>query len=94
MHRDDVFTTLARCKRDFGAQYGILEIGIFGSLARGEADSVSDVDVCLKTKTANLYNLFHIKDAREKLTGRQVDIVRIREQMNPFLKEHIEREGH
>ena len=39
------------------------------------------------------FSLVHIKEDIEGLTGKQVDIVRMREKMNPFLKERIEKEG-
>ena len=36
---------LARFKKEFGAQFGIKELGIFGSVARGEHREDSDLDV-------------------------------------------------
>jgi hypothetical protein len=35
----------------------------------------------------------HIKEDIEAMVRRHVDIVRVRENMNPFLKERIEKEG-
>lgn len=36
---------LREYKREYSEKYGILEIGVFGSMARGEATSESDVDI-------------------------------------------------
>jgi predicted nucleotidyltransferase len=93
MKRERILAILREFKRDYAEKYGILEIGVFGSMARDEAGEDSDVDICIKTKTPNPFTLVHIKEDIEGLTGKHVDIVRVREKMNPFLRERIEREG-
>ena len=94
MNRDDILAVLRRFKRDYGEQYGILEIGIFGSIARNEPRPDSDVDICIKTRTPDPFALVHIKESIERLVHKHVEIVRVREKMNPFLKERIEKEAH
>ena len=94
MRRDAVLTVLRQFKRDYAEQYGILEIGVFGSVARDESREDSDVDICIKTKTPDPFELVHIKEAIEELVHKHVDIVRVREKMNPYLKERIEKEAH
>ncbi len=93
MNRDDVLAVLSEFKRDSGDKYGILELGVFGSVARGVAGEASDVDVCIKTRTPDPYVLVHIKEDLEQRVRRHVDIVRVRDRMNPSLRERIEREG-
>jgi len=93
MEKDDVLAILHDFKQNFADKYGIIEIGIFGSIARGEDREDSDVDICIKTRTPDPFALVHIKEEIEKLVHRHVDIVRMREKMNPFLKERIEKEG-
>jgi uncharacterized protein len=93
MKRDDVLAVLRRFKRDHAERYGILEIGLFGSLARNEPRKDSDIDICIKTETPNPFVLVHIKESLEELLQKPVDIVRVRESMNPFLKERIEKEA-
>jgi predicted nucleotidyltransferase len=93
MKRERLLIILRNFRRDFAEKYGILEIGIFGSTARDEAGEESDVDIFIKTKTPNPFTLVHIKEDIESLTGKHVDIVRLREKMNPFLRERIEKEG-
>ena len=93
MNRDEILRILREFKRDYAAQYGILELGVFGSVARGTAGEQSDVDVCVKTQTPDLVLLVHIREELEERIGKHVDIVRLREQMNPFLKSRIEKEG-
>jgi len=93
MKRDDALAVLREIKEDLGTKYGVLEIGVFGSVARDEAEEYSDVDVCVKTRTPNAFAIVHIKEELECLMRKKVDIVRIREKMNPYLRERIEKEG-
>lgn len=93
MGRDDILAILRDFKQNSAEKYGILEIGIFGSIARDEAREDSDVDICIKTKTPDPFTLVHIKEEIESRVRKHVDIVRMREKMNPFLKERIEKEG-
>ena len=74
-------------------QYGIEEIGIFGSYARGEAQEDSDVDVFLKLKHSNLFLLSRIRIELEELLGKHTDVVQLRDRMNQALKKHIENEA-
>jgi hypothetical protein len=92
MKRDDILAILREFKRDHAERYGILEIGVFGSSARDDAREDSDVDICIKTKTPNPFALVHIKEDIEQMVQKHVDIVRVREKMNPFLRERIKRE--
>ena len=93
MKREDLLSILREFKRDYAEKYGILEIGVFGSMARDEAREDSDVDICIKTKTPNPFALVHIKADIEQMVRKHVDIVRVRDKMNPFLRERIEKEG-
>ena len=75
------------------SKYGISRMGIFGSVARGEQTEDSDVDVYLETSKPNMFALVHIKEDLQNLFGCNVDIVRLRDQMDSFLKNRIEKEG-
>lgn len=75
------------------AKYGIIRMGIFGSVARGEQKEDSDVDICLETSKPNMFALVHIKEDLQALFGCNVDIVRLREHMDALLRSRIEKEG-
>ncbi|KKB51498.1 hypothetical protein HMPREF1212_02228 [Parabacteroides sp. HGS0025] len=64
-----------------GAKYGISRMGIFGSVARGEQNENSDVDILFEGK-ANLLLHIRIKNELEELLGSPVDLVRMRNQLN------------
>jgi uncharacterized protein len=73
--------------------YWFLVLGVFGSVARNEAKESSDIDVVLKTETPDPYNIVHIKEDLEQRLKRRVDIVRLRNKMNPFLAQRIKGEA-
>lgn len=73
--------------------YGISKIGIFGSVARNEQTEGSDVDVCVEMKKPDLFMMVHIKEELQELFGKPVDIVRLRDNMNPMLLKQIQRDG-
>ena len=75
------------------SKYSITRMGIFGSVARGERTEDSDVDVYLETSKPSMFALVHIKDDLQTLFGCNVDIVRLRDHMDSFLRNQIEKEG-
>ncbi len=80
-------------KESRGMLYGISRIGIFGSVARGEHTEGSDVDICVDLKTPSLFSLVHIKEELCQLFGCEVDVVRMRQNMDALLKQDILKEG-
>jgi predicted nucleotidyltransferase len=93
MRRDEVLRVLARfqdLKRD---EFGIIRIGVFGSVARDEMVDTSDVDVVVEVARPDLLTLVGIKQELEELLHLPVDVVRYRERMNPFLKGRIKQEA-
>ena len=93
MQREEILSVLHAYKKDFSKKYGILELGVFGSVARNEAVDESDVDICVKMKTPDPFHLVHIKDDIEQRIQKHVDIIRVREKMNPYLRQRIEKEA-
>ncbi len=75
------------------SEYGLVSLGVFGSFARGEARSDSDVDIVFETNRPNLFRTARMRAELESLLERRVDVVRLRERMNPRLKERILREA-
>ena len=93
MSRSDILKILKDFKENHAEEYGILLMGIFGSVARDQATEKSDVDIFLKTETPDPFNIVHIKEALEEILRQHVDIVRLRDRMNPSLKTRIEKEA-
>lgn len=87
--REEALARLSIFKENRQREYDLISLGIFGSFARGQADDQSDVDVVFETRTPNLLRTSRMKRELEDLLVRRVDLVRLRERMNPRLKERI-----
>ena len=93
MTTNDVLARLKMFKESRQAEYSLRSLGIFGSFARGQAREDSDVDVVFETSEPNLFRTSRMKQELEELLARRVDVVRLRERMNPRLKQRILREA-
>jgi uncharacterized protein len=93
MIRDQVLESLRLYKQQMVDQDDILEIGIFGFIARNEATEDSDLDVVIRIRKPELFLLAGIKYDLEERLNRSVDIVTYHESMNQFLKKKIEQEA-
>lgn len=93
MKQKEVLEVLESYKRQHADEFGIVRIGIFGSVARDEATAESDVDVVIETKHPNLFKLSRIRLDLEELMQTHVDLISYRESMNTFLKERIQKEA-
>lgn len=93
MQKDQALDILKQFKNDFADQFGIVRIGLFGSTVRNEAKSNSDIDVVVETKTPDMFAIVHAKQRLEELFHLNVDVIRYREKMNPYLKQNIENEA-
>lgn len=75
-----------------GSIYGITRMGIFGSVARGEQSESSDIDICFEAPAPNLFIFSRIKFELEALLGSPVDLVRLRDRMDEYLRRDIDKE--
>lgn len=93
MSRSEIVQILKDFKKNYALKYGIMLIGVFGSVARDEATDKSDVDIVVKTATPDPFNIVHIKEDLETRLNQHVDIVRMRDNMSPLLLERIKKEA-
>ena len=91
--KNEVLAVLKHHKPQFARRYGVTQIGVFGSVARGEARPDSDVDIVVRMTKPRLFSMVHIKETLEEALQRRVEIVQYREKMNPFLKKRIDRDA-
>jgi len=90
--RDEVLRELRHMKEELKVRYGVTRIGIFGSVARNETKTDSDVDVVVEMKP-NLFMRAVLKAELESRLGKSVDVVRYRQGMNRYLKARIDRDA-
>ncbi len=93
MKQRDVLRILARFRDLKQAEFGIVRIGVVGSVAREENTDASDVDVVVELGRPDLLALVGIKQELEEMLHQPVDIVRYRAGMNAYLKQRIEQEA-
>lgn len=89
----DLLDLLRSFKETRQAEYDLTALGIFGSFAREEATDDSDVDVVFQTNSPNLFRTARMQQELERLLARKVDVVQLREHMNPRLKQRIIRDA-
>ena len=85
----EYITLLRKYMAENASKYGIMRMGIFGSVARDEQTVESDVDVYVELQTPSMFSLVHIKEELQYL----LDIVRLREDMDGILRLNIMEEG-
>jgi predicted nucleotidyltransferase len=91
MMRSEILQTLA-IHRDELTRMGVKTLAVFGSVARDEARTDSDVDILVEFQGPATFNGYmDLKFFLEDLLGRPVDLV-TRKSIRPRLKTQIERE--
>ena len=75
-------------------RYGVRELAVFGSVARGEATETSDVDLIVEfdPDRITLTSFLDFTDDLEALLHRRVDVVSLRK-LTPRLRAHVEAEA-
>lgn len=93
MNKEKILSILRQFKQEYAQDYHLLSLGVFGSVARDEADPESDVDIVFETDHPNLFRTSSMKVELENLLAQEVDLIRLREKMDERLKREIEKEA-
>ena len=75
MKNQNIIESLRNEKEYLSAKFGVEEIGVFGSYARGENTQESDVDILIKFKKPSFDALMETYFFLEKKLNLKVDIV-------------------
>jgi len=89
---DYILKTLKEHKPGLQQKYPISRMGIFGSYARGEATSSSDIDIAVELDGPMGLNFVAMADEIENLFGTKVDVVptrSINQGYLPFVEKDI-----
>ena len=80
-------------RRKIEQKYGVKEIGIFGSYARGDTTETSDVDILVEfRKPVGLLKIMNLQNYLSDILGIKVDIV-VKESIREELKDNILKEA-
>ncbi|MCL2597664.1 MAG: nucleotidyltransferase family protein [Paludibacter sp.] len=80
---EEYLLKLRKFKQLYSSEYGIVRIGIFGSVARGEQTENSDIDIYYEGKSLGLKSLVEFPEKLEKFFGVPVDVVRKHNNLRP-----------
>ena len=86
---DECKRRLAEFKRRSSLKYGLIRIGIFGSVARRENTNNSDIDIVVELEKPSLSVMYELRENLKQLFGCDVDLVRFRDSLRPMLKNNI-----
>lgn len=90
MQRDDAITKLKAHAAEL-QQLGVQHLYLFGSTARGEASTDSDVDLFFDHERGKLglFQLMDVKERAAEILGCKTDIM-TRDSLHPVLRRRIE----
>ena len=93
LQREDVLEILREHKATFAERFGVTDLALFGSYARGQAMAGSDIDILVGFDgPATSKAFFGLQAYLEELLHCRVDLV-TRKALRPELRPHIEREA-
>ena len=89
MKQDAVLQILKQKNAEMTKQFGVKSLLLFGSVARDEATSTSDVDLLVEfNRPVGYFGLFALQDYLEKLLGCPVDLG-TPDSLKPYIKERV-----
>ena len=91
--REEYLNDIKHFKKEFANKFGILSIGIFGSVARNEHQAESDLDVFVELQEPDFFIMSDIKERLEQICNCKIDLLRLRKNLRPLLLKRIEQDG-
>ena len=91
-YRQHCIDILTKASHKLRTEYGVKSLRMFGSVARGEYNDHSDVDLFVEMPPKAL-KIVALKNYLQDILGRAVDVVRSRPTLNTFLLNEIDRDG-
>ncbi len=82
-------TTLRARRAELARDYGVAQLGLFGSCVRGEAGGTSDVDVLVEfDRPIGFFKFLELEEKLAEWLGAKVDLV-TKAALKPHIGEHI-----
>jgi len=75
MDKQNIIETIRAEKAVLQSQFGVEEIGLFGSYARDMQAETSDVDILVNMKDRSMTNYFNLLDFLEAKLRAKIDLV-------------------
>lgn len=90
--REEVLGRLRERLDRFEKMYGVTRIGLFGSVARGETNELSDMDILVEMRSPTFDNYMDLKFEIESDFGVPVDLVladTVKERLRPIIEQEV-----
>ena len=85
----EIKKTVNNQREDLRNTYNVADIGIFGSVARGENNEASDIDVLVRfVKPVGMFTFIKLENHLSQLFGKKVDLVTQRA-LKPAMKDDV-----
>src|SRR3990172_4190535 len=89
MKQDALLQTLKQKNVELTKKFGVKSLLLFGSVARNEATTASDVDLLVEfNRPVCYFGLFALQDYLEKLLGCPVDLG-TPDSLKPYIRERV-----
>jgi uncharacterized protein len=89
MKQEVVLKILKQKNAEMTKQFGVKSLLLFGSVARNQSTSTSDVDLLVEfNRPVGYFGLFALQDYLEKLLGCSVDLG-TPDSLKPYIKERV-----
>ena len=86
---EEIRNLLLRHKEQLRKEYGVKEIGIFGSYIRGEQDKSSDLDILIELeKPIGFVKFLKLENSLSALIGIKVELV-TKKALKPYIGQRI-----
>lgn len=72
---DKIIELLKKEKQFLAEKFGVEELGVFGSVARGNATSDSDIDILVSINKKTLHNYIALVEYLQGILKRKIDLV-------------------
>ena len=89
----EIIALLRLEKEQLAEQFGVVNIGLFGSFARGQATNDSDIDFIVELKEPRFDWLAGLQIYLEQKFNRRIEIVRKGNKVNSRFTKRVEKEA-
>lgn len=89
----EVLNILRDFKADEAEKFGIEQLALVGSTARGEQNENSDIDICVKLRKTTFRIYSNVKEELERRFKTKVDLITLHENMRQLFRQNLEKDA-